>query len=58
VGLRVEADGSKVRYLKKTGEVLPERSFRLAKASSEDSSSGGSSGEQPPAAGGDAPSSA
>lgn len=58
VGIKVAADGSKIRYLKKTGEELPERSFRLAKpeAAAEDSSSSsadGSSGgsdAQPPAA--------
>eukprot|EP00878_Enallax_costatus_P042112 GHUV01049133.1.p1 GENE.GHUV01049133.1~~GHUV01049133.1.p1 ORF type:complete len:108 (-),score=36.30 GHUV01049133.1:98-421(-) len=48
VGYKVTDDGSKVRYLVKTGEVLPENSFRKATPAAEaDSSSSGSS--EPPA---------
>jgi hypothetical protein len=45
--LQIQEDGSKVRYLKKTGEVVPDRAFKQAAASAEaadsDSSSSSSS---------------
>lgn len=43
VGMRVSADGKKVRYLIKTGEELPERSFKQTPppAAEEGSSSSG-----------------
>jgi hypothetical protein len=53
VGVRVEADGTKVRYLKKTGEVLPERSFKLAAPADDSSSSGSSEGGSGAAPAGD-----
>lgn len=52
VGIKVADDGSKVRYLKKTGEVLPERSFKMA-GPADDSSSSGSSKGSSAAPGGD-----
>ncbi|WIA41560.1 hypothetical protein OEZ86_008926 [Tetradesmus obliquus] len=55
VGYKLTEDGRKVRYLVKTGEELPERSFKQPAAAAESSSSD-SSAAQPPA--GDAPSSA
>lgn len=54
VGIKVTDDGRKVRYLKKTGEELPERSFKLAAPAEESSSSSESTGSSGPAApGGD-----
>uniref|UniRef100_A0A383W9G3 Large ribosomal subunit protein uL24 C-terminal domain-containing protein n=1 Tax=Tetradesmus obliquus TaxID=3088 RepID=A0A383W9G3_TETOB len=54
-GYKLTEDGRKVRYLVKTGEELPERSFKQPAAAAESSSSDSSAAE-PPA--GDAPSSA
>jgi hypothetical protein len=42
VGFKVTDDGRKVRYLVKTGEEIPERSFK--QAAPEDSSSSSSAG--------------
>lgn len=52
VGIKVTDDGRKVRFLKKTGEELPERSFKLA-APADDSSSGSSESTGSSSAGGD-----
>eukprot|EP00882_Tetradesmus_deserticola_P005828 GHRQ01006135.1.p1 GENE.GHRQ01006135.1~~GHRQ01006135.1.p1 ORF type:complete len:200 (+),score=111.38 GHRQ01006135.1:103-702(+) len=58
VGYKVADDGSKVRYLVKTGEELTDRSFKqpAVEAASDSSSTSSSSASEPPA--GDAPSSA
>jgi len=53
VGVKVAADGTKVRFLKKTGEELPERSFKLATPADDSSSSGSSEGGSPAAPSGD-----
>jgi hypothetical protein len=52
VGVKVTADGRKVRFLKKTGEELPEKSFKQAAPAEDSSSSEGGSSAAP--AGGDA----
>lgn len=52
VGYKVTDDGKKVRYLVKTGEVLPENSFRRAAAAAPAADSSSGSSESP--AGGDA----
>lgn len=51
VGVKVTDDGRKVRFLKKTGEEIPERSFKLAAPADDSSTSGSSEGSS--AAGGD-----
>ncbi|KAF8056755.1 RPL24 [Scenedesmus sp. PABB004] len=49
VGVRVSPDGAKVRYLVKTGEELPERSFKAPAGDGDSSSSAG--GEAAPGGG-------
>lgn len=51
VGVKVTPDGRKVRFLKKTGEELPEKSFKQAAPAEDSSSSEGGSSAAP--AGGD-----